>query len=249
MTGRTDLGREMSYFRSFVNRHEALFTVLAAFIVFAGFFVKEDFAERSRDVRASTNEAVTRFELRSGLAKIEADVEADVIAAIPGGLTDAQMERRLEKQLRYSGMAVDSERQIAAVSQLLLMDLPSQRDDVKEASTMVNELVNRLTASYEGAKKQFGSATDLSHDSTKKRELLDECDASLYKFSEGFPAVFDAIEKFKLLVTQEAARQQESQEQNVRLATDASYVLFILGWGVGLLGKIFHLPVFAQGGD
>ena len=55
------------------------------------------------------------------------------------------------------------------------------------------------------------------------------------------------VRLFGNMVLIDARHEQFVSELNAKLATKASYALFALGWGLGLLGKLLKLP--ALGGD
>jgi hypothetical protein len=66
---------ERKGFRIFVEKHDALFTTIGALIVFAGFYMKEGFREKAKDLAASLSRGKERYALNEQLMYLQTGLE------------------------------------------------------------------------------------------------------------------------------------------------------------------------------
>jgi len=237
-----------SSFRNYVSRHSRLLIFVGALIVFVTFLVKEGLRERLKDLVDSIDTAQSVFvaerenqQMSQRLAEIyrisvvsydnmhnpapqPGEAYPITIATIMShyqGAYDA--EQRLESELN----AVDR----------LLEKLPTDQNRDKK--------LNDLQTQFKAVQK-----TDEDFRNTPSPRSTSELKENLNSAVSLEHQAWDtetAIQNLSLSILKDSAEVKKRDETYFKIATWGSYLLYCLGWGLGLIGKLFGLD--GLGGD
>jgi hypothetical protein len=252
-----------SAFRAFVNRHEIAFMIAGAAIVFLGFVVKEGYREQDRDLMSAIDGAATTFIVSSHLQQIAWLVQSVAIPPDDASADWRQLPKNLlkltsEEQLNELTIPFENTVGLYATSisitdrmlTKLLSKTPGLEDkrSLEEQQVSAKEALKALRSAYYG---RLTSAIKRQLNAAKKDEVfwaLRERDVAKKEFYKAAIFLDGRLYLYNSSVLTSARKEQEKLERAVQLATNGSYALFLLGWGLGLLGRILKLPALSGGG-
>ncbi len=213
--------------RAFIIRHDTFFTMLGAFIVFLGFFVREGVLEKTKDLDSALDQATFVHEFREEFARIYKQVSHDENAIEVEKTADADVlagdaslfyGRKLLEYLPNSNEALEKTAQELKDRSLAIF-VAEFHIEQKKATLKVNEDDKAMLAQ---------TRSDLAN-----RLKSYVSDSASYKSD---------AQAFDKAVTEEAEKQHKENKQLLNVATTTQYLLFLLGWGFGLAGKILKIP-------
>ncbi|HTU44887.1 MAG TPA: hypothetical protein VMF91_07485 [Bryobacteraceae bacterium] len=236
--------------RRFVTKHETAFTLLGAFIVFWGFFVKEGIRETSHDLAVSLDAAQTSYLVLADLKQITTHFErertnvrnAKLQRTSPGTLDDlfndeSTIQRTFDEQ---KGTFYLTERLFAKLPvkpQKFLADDRKIRDEVQKFESVGEDTSHKMDAL---------DWDDPGYDKTVEDMERRLVSVRQHQIVQVVGDVFDFNEEIVDL----AEKEQEQQERREAWASIGSYGLFAFGWALGLTAKLLRLPVLAPiGGE
>ena len=243
-------------FRAFVERHDALFTTAGALIVFVGFFMKEGVRETPKDLSGSIATANKFYsihdslnniaESQCGIANTVRDIN-HVTGADQSSDVFAKESSLVSLAPAYSAM-LDLERHKFLVSAELLDELPAKPFNLEEQRRELSEALiddKDVTALKESMSKFY--AANMSGNKERMEEEKGRVRSLTVHAVEVVLHTSSKLKAFTSDVSDEAVRQKEEQERKLKSATYTTYGLFTLGWGLGLIGKVWKLPALGGG--
>lgn len=233
---------------AFLKKYNHILTYTGAFIVFLTFIVKEGLGEHWRQVAESIDKAQSSYSIRAEIGQnvlLSSDILQHLMQKAHGS-SDHQESQLLD------WMLLDVEGSASNVG-TLLNSLPESKGDQKELFEIKTQLAHgkESMAAFFSPLPSTGSTSwkYVSKYSPKARPpFSDSRDGrELQLFASAIDLRSDAHELTKrVLEVAEGVRQ--TNEQRSRYAWWISAGLFALGWGLGLLGKLYGVPgVEAEG--
>jgi hypothetical protein len=229
--------RKPGTIRSFITRHETLFAILGAFIVFVGFIVKEGVRESYKDLAQELEQTKWRNEVRTGLGDIAM------------GVTDLRM-KGFYREFHSGDLGRPRQAMEAA---LIRMQFTTNMDSLNEATTKLTVsrmLLEELPYHDPGLELLSQSLipltnVEISLDLQEGSFTEKQFEIESKKADDSRKVIAGLVEKetrFCDLVEEDAARQLKEKADRLKYATVWMYILFVVGWGLGLLGKILKIP-------
>jgi hypothetical protein len=231
----------------FIKDPKHWFPFIGAVVVFATFIVKEGVRDNLKDVVSSFENAQTTFTLRDQnvrMTTMMTEIRTHVVALndkslpkMPVGVWRASQAYAGVEQTRETvellGQSLetitplaqklpkDEERDTELVECMKL--LAQTRDDYLKTETVLKDILTRAQSS--------------KRDLTKEDEQRASSAAGAYIAVEQQAAV--RIAALESGVLSEAPKYREEQEHRYAWWNKASYYLYSLGWGLGLVGKVY----------
>ncbi len=234
-------------FSHFFRRHASIVAFVGALIVFLTFVIKEGFREHLKDLSDSVSAAHIRFNTRDKFISISSKL--DSIQSSFNIFRDSNATGHESGKSPSMGDELYSRQLLEDI-----MDLESQLDSCKELMVDIKaspELYERLT-----------TVSNVMHGADMEcRELNDrmnkfyQAEASEQKdlywpFFESRSLTFDhrstwrmSYYVFMIQVLKEADAHQHRSEDAYEICTWLSYGLYTLGWGLGLLGRLYKVEI------
>lgn len=237
---------QLRSFRKYVSGHSRLLIFVGALIVFVTYVVKEGLRDRLRDLVTSTDAAQSVFlgerenqRISQRLAEV---FRVSVLtydnmhspAPKPGETYPLTMSTVISHFQAASDAEDRLENQLSAVERLLktmpkdhnrsatLDDLHEQFKAVKEA----DEHFRNTPYSPDKLQENLNASVGLEHEAWNTET---------------------AIQKFATVILKDSETVKKRYEIYFEIATWSSYLLYSLGWGLGLIGKLFGAD--GVGGD
>jgi|SRR5579862_903055 len=241
-------------FRGFAVRHDRLLTFVGAFIVFATFIVREAIGEHFKEAVDTWKSAQSLYAngqsmlfsatASSGVAEATEDIEERMEQLAKGlGSSKASGDEIMITVLKETASAAPFELRgmtIADYQLSLLLPLAEGLPNAKAKKAEIEQLREKVEA-MKGPLREVSRlrAKDFD-DKTKKRQIKKVEDA----FVSIFPDSVDFEKNFpKVLrdVVEGVETKRKRAEQLYQTSKTASVVLFVFGWGLGLVGKLYGL--------
>jgi hypothetical protein len=257
-------------FRHFVKKHERWFTFIGALIVFLTFVVKEELGDRSRELASAINEGETLYIIRVDHHDIESSLHL-MWHSVDAIRQDAETKQKPQKPQKPNQInsrilahtistCLQIKRTLSSVSNLVdklpygepekrqLTDLQHELDQalleggelyIDRAPTSLIPEKNPSRTRWSYVPKLAGQdpgdepPNALSADTNLQREAA--YSKSVYNLLRDTLALdADALTKAKAL--------KQHAENRSRVASSMVAGLFALGWGLGLVGKLYGVP-------
>lgn len=253
-------------FRTFVEKHDVVFTILGATLVFIGFVMKDGFQETNKDVSALL--VLTQFnaDLQETLAGISDDVselrrpQLESEEKFPLRIKDTHityMVDDLDYRVAQSGV---NRRYLTSTFQMahsLFEHLPKQPLALMIMDARASVLIHQLRQSTPDlSKAQILLSLELTRHGRSRQETSQIADAGnkratkeISSYEEIEYRCFEVIPDFKDQVVREIGRQHQRAESRLRSATRGSYFLFAIGWFLGLIGKLWKIPALSEASE
>jgi hypothetical protein len=236
--------------RKFFHKHERLLTFVGGIIVFATFVMREGVLERLREASSAVREVQSAFHVS------EVTTTASSVAGWPGEIIEraerldkgtyydedeekaqkAEVEDILEvrpflrRALTQWNWNLDERSRLAEIlpdGQLRKDEIKKLQDETKNV-TEAFDRIPRLSVAEFRAKRGTEEATE--------RQAIGEA-------FESFSNVFEKQLRKQMYVSNaidnELQARKTRAERWYKRSTVASYFLYSLGWGLGLVGKIY----------
>lgn len=220
-------------FKIFFVKHRRLMTFTGALIVFVTFVVKDGLREQLKDLVSSIDSAENVFAIRNDTA------------------TTATWLQRLQEQVdwiaekiklkgtSYSGDMVERMHSSFEITNEMHESLAVSLDNI-------SQLLEKVPGQQQNEKKHK-EIEDRLRDLREQREALltiftREPMSILWKIAPLLNETEKASDDTRQLakdVLAEAAKERKQREKIVNVTTWTSYVLYILGWGLGLAGRVY----------
>jgi hypothetical protein len=239
--------------KSFLQKRDKLLTVIGAFLVFATFLMREGAKEHLKEV-ADSRAAVENTYKSSETLRYTTDVQLsyeirDAINTLPEGTWNLTGEKQDRAYLEL----------LSKLLPLAPKYISSSEYELRELATIVQKLDEPYGVGLGviGEWKQL-QALEAQYDKMPHltaQELLDKKNENkarevLRQAREAYPAFIELtnnIGPMRRAVLTEAAREKKQAEDWYQCSKWASYVFYTIGWGLGLIGKIYGVGGAAVG--
>jgi hypothetical protein len=245
--------------RAFVERHDALFTVLGALIVFIGFFVKEGYQEKTRELAAKLNEASFSSAV---LLRLQSLSDAFVLASPEHikqfGALPASIDKRAAPYLGGISKQMDAITDRLAIDRNIYDGTLSLYEALYTNSTTLEEDRKHLAGEYNGVLRNTDTSENrlqalseliLQHLpqangplEPEVRKQIKSYSEELDKTAEGASEMEGDLYIFHDNVLETARDAAKVQEKHAKWSARLTYLLFVIGWAMGLAGKVLKLP-------
>jgi hypothetical protein len=230
-----------------IKKQSSWITVLGAAVVFAMFVVKDAYRDELRDVANSISEAQRFFVIDASFMSV--DKRLQVIQNAVGRSPKSDMKQPVTLDNIDDWMMVttleDDQKQIAPriAGELesigeLLRDIPDQKEDSDHLAQISIELNVEAVDADNLIHKDWGKNATAG----KKKEILSLQESVPMRVMSDRSTLADLDKRTKKLYQKaflDANLERLEREKRLRQATIASYVLYPLGWVIGLLGKLY----------
>jgi hypothetical protein len=245
-----------------IRKHSHLLSFIGASIVFLTFIVKEGLGERWRHTLETIDTAEYFYSIRDDTAELSHNTDL-ILAEVLRIESKTQGKEDLFPVLMH---------QVTSLG----VDLGSIDGRLTAINVLVNSLHandrNRQTASQlkfyrEEYLKQFQTINDLMSDldlpkadaevkseaeakakSKTQYSQLDILELRIYSLRDSLKELRGKVDALQKEVLADAEATRDRNKDYSTLATLLSWSLFTIGWGLGLLGKVYGVPE-ATGGD
>src|SRR4029077_14868373 len=245
--------------KSFMKRHGRLLGFVGALIVFVTFILKEGLREHWKDLADALNSAQYVYSIRIDTSASNStlhymrkqidDLRALVLSngklpslqSLPAGEIIMENMGRLE-------MLVDTVEASLANIEVLVDKLPQQDTNRERLHTLNKELVEVR----KGSSNVVGlvTPTDLPKDPKKAKAAFN---LLLDRAAQEESVVGDRAETLdsdaKKLVSDVLEDAKPTRDRNSRYSDDAWWIsatLYSIGWGLGLIARLFHVEVLER---
>jgi hypothetical protein len=215
----------------FIRRHNQLLTLAGALIVFVTFLVKEGKRESLKDLGDSVDASQSAFMIRNDsistplqLATIEEEINYILLASPRGSMTEGSRFFMLRRPWALGeGEAVLSRISRSLDNARRLSEKLPQRSELIEKRI---HSLNNVIAEYQPdpSPKKIG--------------------VRLYSRQANFDPLWGLAEQVDALgneILDDAEEVRVSTERSYAIYTWVSYGLYVLGWGLGLIGRLYGL--------
>ena len=225
-----------------IRRHQRMLTFVGALIVFGTFIVKDALRDQLRELGDAIKSAEDVYLVRSDLnsvVRLLLDLRGRIDHLRGYSLQDAEegtqdaVGQMMELDSLDAAWLINSEQ--------LLHKLPMQVQEEDHAE------LESLKTKRKNIEAQFGDV--MSAGSGKPQKTA----AELSKLANDILRdSFDIGQRTSILsdkVLQRAREIEATTEHRYELATWASYILYAIGWGLGLAGRLVGVEAIGGGGD
>jgi hypothetical protein len=227
---------------SFFRRHERLFSLLGAVIVFSTFIVKDAIREQLRDFVTSLNSAQDAYIAQENSAR-----EQEAIQKVPLKITEVSSEKEIKAASEKEEFNAAEQKEIkakynryfdnandAADSQLdrigRLVKKMSERDQYAAQINALRDEFHKLKVN--GGIYYNPTSADLVPNESESRLSQSEW----WKMSE---AVCSKSNHLVEEIVKRAEAELEVSERRYARLTWITYALYALGWGLALVGRLY----------
>jgi hypothetical protein len=217
----------------FFGKHRRLVTFIGALIVFVTFVIKDGLREQLKDLVSSIDSAESVFAIRNDTA------------------TTAMWLQRLQEQvdwiaekIKLKGTSYSGDMVERMHSSLEIINEVHESLDVSLGN--ISQLLEKVPGQQQNEKKHK-EIEDRLRDLREQREALlmiftREPMSILWKIApllSETQKASDDTRQFAKDVLAEATKERKQRERVVNATTWTSYVLYTLGWGLGLAGRVY----------
>ena len=230
--------RRSESIRRFVRKHEGFLTIVGALIVFATYVVKENIEMRYKEIAETLSSAEIHFRISRELNKVDRDLQ-DLTTRVE--MNQAQDKMQLADAFNKHDVSLD----MTGVESVALL-MQQLRDHHKEDDILKD--VKNDVALEEKWRIDYDRVIELDNSGEKKRaeeerltaEADEEAMAEEAKRHVALkrPLGRQLLEQLQADVLDKVSRERDKYEHLDKFWKPFSYVLFGLGWGVGLIAKL-----------
>jgi hypothetical protein len=235
----------VAHIRSFVIRHETLFAIFGALIVFIAFFTKEAILENVKEINAALEQAIFTHQMHDQFAVLQR--QFDQVSGLHNPANGAEVWKDDAKLTSTAHDAVaamtDAENMINDADELL-NHLPALPPDLNARRTQIKTQLAAVKDNYDELAQAQGDLLD----STMYESLKDQYQNDLenirevtLRFESKVLPLHEAAIELDHKVLLEAQRQKDNEELRYHRATKWMYIIFAFGWILGLFGKVWKL--------
>jgi hypothetical protein len=246
---------------SLFRKHDRLFTVIGALIVFLGFYVKEGVQERTKDLSSSLTRETAAYEMNQRLQEIKDALKTlQPPNYIPEFMHDSKGDFLIgsrdivERDKVHIQEVVDVKNRISSLADLnltMLKRLPQPSEEIIRETSEVNASVGTMQLELSHLITSFFEMYRASYHSDMKtfKGQSSKFDQQLAKVKHASYSADGVVATFGTRISEEIKLQTEKTESNLRITNLLSYALFFVGWSFGLAGKLFKLPALGGAGS
>lgn len=237
--------------RQFLVAHKRWFSFIGAIIVFATFVSKEILRDNLKDLVGALENAQTLFELRGDNASLRnqtfdlrvriLDIYDKVVTSKPGSEFARDVGQNLSSVYEVEDELRLVEPTLANTAELVGKLPPSDerttalercRAELKQAHQASAEA--KVTVENLSASRKF-----LQHPPPFTNEEQGQLALSVGKAANTGRTVWQDVEQSTLKIFEQARQFKEEKERQYKHWTLATYVLYTLGWTLGLVGSLY----------
>lgn len=231
-------------FKTFVNRHSDAMTIVGALIVFVTFVVKEAIGDNLREYVQSLHEAQSVFVLRQDHSVLEREVRGlrqEVQALRPAV---QQQDRQKLQFVRESQDFEQSEKDYIAAGgsfiALLRLITDAPHNGTETRLLAISQNMERIDADAQKINSLFQSEGSFleKRDMVEAKMLAQQVDEQLVPFGVETKNLLEVIDSFSKDQFKEVEKKTEELETLSATTAFVSYVLYVLGWTIALMGKV-----------
>jgi hypothetical protein len=236
-----------SQIKRFLKRRDRLLTVVGAIIVFVTFIIREGAREHLKEVADLLGGAQSTYTLLDNIAYATTnDMSSEsfgFITTLNDMLPTLQHANWDEIEIAMRQLLFKSQSifpRFLSISDFRLQQLSSLTEVLKNGQTLELRVSKQLKRVEElqtdFAKMPRLTPTDIADQKNKKAA------ATMEQFIAAMPTLEEFLNELVPLqndVVSEARKEKEGAERWYTRCTWASYFLYTLGWGLGLIGKVY----------
>ncbi len=238
-------------FKRFIKKHEKWLTFAGAFIIFMTFVIKEGLGEHWRRTSEAVDTARYFFLLENQVFDTEDHLRTKLIEVRDLVGKDRPVSSFLRAERDYIFLLLArADRSLDAMG-ILLEQLPNTKEKKQKADELRQEVfdLNQKLEEYQSKDETEDALVGSKHetltgDSLSRYELKHKEEKDFFTI---LYTVCDTSRDFTNNVIQIAENVRTVNAKRADHARWISAVLFTLGWGLGLLGKIYGVPESASG--
>jgi len=240
---------DMGRLRKFITSHEAAFTILGAFIVFLGFVVREGYQQENKDLASDIGAAANIFAIRSELYQVDLQLRALRVNERNYGEVaslnhkQAPSLEEVEQLIVLESWALAVQKAALATTEDLYRKLPKKEEYLVGDERRAGESMKSLETSNKEHKDSLEQIRKEAGNGKPDPKELDQLDVLVRAVDIG--ATLD-VNEFGESTLIDARGAHQIAEIYADWATRGSYVLFTLGWALGLMGKLLKLPALDE---
>src|ERR1700733_3921779 len=236
--------------RERIQTHSKWLTVVGAAIVFAMFVVKDAYRESLKDIVNSIQAAETSFQIISGFPRVDVRLttieQKTLVYQTPKEIV--KMGQMLRKGMNAAGEEATS---ISNEEVTFRKELGAYETDVKNLEHLLREVPGHqedrrfLEETERAIQEAYKSEVqDRPTDGRKSSENSSRIAAALEDESrEATNAeILASLTEAKEHVIRDAETERDLREDRLRTYTITSYILYPIGWLIGLVGKLTGAP-------
>jgi hypothetical protein len=252
--GRASMSSFRLRFKHIVTKHQHWLTFAGAFIVFMTFIVKEGLRDHWERTAGAINAVQSAYAVRGDISELTQeiyDIEAKLHdhemdeAAKANKLFDYNAAKyRLEEMYRRFAQVNGTSRQIG----ILVRILPENDANRKKAREIDEGLKTSRNNLIWLDSKLRKSTLGIENEEEWERKALEVTGEAEQDEEEALRALMNDSEKLTTVVFDDAEAIRKRNEKYAAIAWWITAALFVIGWGLGLLGKVYRVPE-ATGGD
>jgi hypothetical protein len=246
-TGQTADGRV----RQFFVAHKRWFSFIGAVVVFATFVSKEVLRDNLKDLVGALENAQTLFELRGDNASLRTQIFdlqvriLDIYDKIVTSKPRSDFARDVGQNL--GGIyEVDEELRLVEPTLANTAELVGKLPPSDERAKALNRCREELKQAHDASAEAKSTVQNLSasrkflpHPPPFTNDEQGQLASSVGKAANASRAVWQDVEESTLKIFEEARQYKEKKERQYKHWTLATYVLYTLGWTLGLLGSLY----------
>lgn len=221
-------------FGKFIQKHETLFVLVGALIVFITFLVRDAQRERVKEFADTLSNAENTFVLRNSLDEVKGAITASrtvFLASAPRNKVTRHIE---DMQM----VAVASYRFADVASEVATVDLFADRVGDTAAPHKLTELSAQLAALNDRIEALGKVADSRIFAKAEIDEWSNITDACLDLTTQLNKIESDAVNRAEEL--------RREAERKYRVYTTAGNALYVIGWGLAFIGRIFGFKVGSE---
>jgi hypothetical protein len=238
-------------FKRFVRRHERWFTFVGAFIVIMTFVAKEGLGERWKQRADSINMAEYIYALEQDTTTLVNKTEEirAVVRSIRFGPTPKPFHATdfdsMQKELFNSGDLISDDEVRLGNMSILSSALPEHNDDHQMAAGCrkdLDEMEKRLTSIGKQLVIREGFPQNRDGQDRYWHDLVETLRPQYSEFKVAYGQLTLKLNSLEQRIFADAESQRHKYDEYSDLAWWISAGLFVLGWSLGLLGKLYGMP-------
>jgi hypothetical protein len=211
--------------------HSSLLIFLGALTVFVTFVLKEGIAERFKDSVVTLEQAQDIFGLRQEIAHLR-------LAIFSAAGTSPTDQAALVQQVRFANIGHDFvEEGMETISQVLVR-VEAGNDLWRRFDTLKQELLQEKREYRELQDGLFGR-------NGKQAKSLDEIRVKLEALRPTGDRMREEDQTLQRDIINTAKEKRDRDERYYKISKWAGYVLYTIGWSLGLVGKLNEVRVEA----
>jgi hypothetical protein len=217
--------------RDFIRRHSRLMTFFGAFIVFATFIAKETISDSYKQKSEITEKALRDLDE----SRFRDTMLVHILHLESGASTTRPLDAAAQLDATLAKLQESCRSLLFTTGRLYFLGKTLKNDDDAAKSSELDEGVAQLKMDVNTLRENH-AVQKASEEEVKALE--DRKDR-----------LAEAITDHEIQTTKEA---DESEKRAAALAhqwTIASWVLYTIGWGLGLVGRLFSVEGLVTGGD